>query len=172
MTSTGEPYPQLTLFAEDTPANHLQKPATETAPTTLDTFGPNLLDAFAHYDPDTHCWKTSQATFLSDLPRYKQTWPKLGTTQDGIAFKQLQSEHHTNENGCSSSPRWPTPTATAWGSTGQRQILQRRVDNGDITPAEKLAMSAGNGGKLNPEWIEWLMGFPIGWTDLEDLETP
>jgi hypothetical protein len=24
------------------------------------------------------------------------------------------------------------------------------------------------GGKLNPMWVEWLMGFPIGWTDLED----
>jgi hypothetical protein len=24
------------------------------------------------------------------------------------------------------------------------------------------------GGKLNPQWVEWLMGYPIGWTDLED----
>ena len=23
------------------------------------------------------------------------------------------------------------------------------------------------GGSLNPTWVEWLMGFPIGWTDLE-----
>ena len=27
------------------------------------------------------------------------------------------------------------------------------------------------GGKLNPEWAEWFMGFPDGWTDLEGLET-
>lgn len=27
------------------------------------------------------------------------------------------------------------------------------------------------GGSLNPTWIEWLMGFPIGWTDLEHSET-
>ena len=25
-----------------------------------------------------------------------------------------------------------------------------------------------NGGSLNPTWVEWLMGYPIGWTDLED----
>jgi len=24
------------------------------------------------------------------------------------------------------------------------------------------------GGKLNPTGVEWLMGFPTGWTDLED----
>jgi hypothetical protein len=25
------------------------------------------------------------------------------------------------------------------------------------------------GGRLNPTWVEWLMGWPIGWTDLEPL---
>jgi hypothetical protein len=23
-------------------------------------------------------------------------------------------------------------------------------------------------GSLNPQWVEWLMGYPEGWTDLED----
>jgi hypothetical protein len=27
-------------------------------------------------------------------------------------------------------------------------------------------------GSLNPEWVEWLMGFPEGWTDLNPSETP
>ncbi len=27
-------------------------------------------------------------------------------------------------------------------------------------------------GSLNPEWVEWLMGFPIGWTDCGPSETP
>lgn len=26
-------------------------------------------------------------------------------------------------------------------------------------------------GRLNPEWVEWLMGWPIGWTDCERAET-
>lgn len=25
----------------------------------------------------------------------------------------------------------------------------------------------GHGGRLNPTWVEWLMGLPIGWTDLD-----
>lgn len=27
------------------------------------------------------------------------------------------------------------------------------------------------GGQLNPTWVEWLMGFPLGWTDLSASET-
>ena len=30
----------------------------------------------------------------------------------------------------------------------------------------------GRIGYLNPEWIEWLMGYPIGWTELDASETP
>ena len=22
------------------------------------------------------------------------------------------------------------------------------------------------GGQLNPDWVEWLMGLPVGWTDI------
>jgi hypothetical protein len=32
-------------------------------------------------------------------------------------------------------------------------------------------MGSGNGGQLNPRWVEWLMGWPIGWASLERLET-
>ena len=28
-----------------------------------------------------------------------------------------------------------------------------------------------DGGSLNPDWVEWLIGWPIGWTDLKPLET-
>lgn len=32
-------------------------------------------------------------------------------------------------------------------------------------------LSAQAGGQLNPTWVEWLMGFPLGWTDLEPSGT-
>ena len=31
------------------------------------------------------------------------------------------------------------------------------------------SLNALHGGKLNPQWVEWLMGWPIGWTDLEHV---
>lgn len=66
---------------------------------------------------------------------------------------------------------YPTPQATSWGCTGARKKLKRLEADGEITESERRAMSAGNGGKLNPTWVEWLMGFPIGWTDCDASET-
>ena len=66
---------------------------------------------------------------------------------------------------------WPTMSANGMGNTGSRQMLDKKIEEGSLTEEEKKRMSAGNGGSLNPMWVEWLMGFPIGWTDLEDSET-
>lgn len=73
----------------------------------------------------------------------------------------------TRETGCSCSPRYPTPTATDWkGSTGKGSRKG--------TLAERLATLCEADGKTvypHPEFVEALMGFPVGWTDLEDSET-
>jgi hypothetical protein len=63
---------------------------------------------------------------------------------------------------------YPTMSANGMGNTGSQQILQRKVESGEMTEEEKKRMTAGNGGSLNPTWVEWLMGFPTGWTDLKD----
>jgi hypothetical protein len=64
---------------------------------------------------------------------------------------------------------WPTPTyGKLAGGTGGMQQIEAKYLAGEITSEERRAMRAGNGGKLNPMWVEWLMGFPIGWTDLKD----
>lgn len=68
---------------------------------------------------------------------------------------------------------WPTPRAgSMYGGTGSGQIIEERYSEGTISEEERRSMRAGNGGKLNPTWVEWLMGFPTGWTDLQDSETP
>lgn len=55
---------------------------------------------------------------------------------------------------------WPTPTATDCkrGSTGW-------IDDGK----RGAQLPASAGGALNPRWVSWLMGWPIGWVSLEPL---
>jgi hypothetical protein len=64
---------------------------------------------------------------------------------------------------------YPTPThGKMAGGTGAFNKVQALYSDGKISDEERKSMQAGNGGKLNPTWVEWLMGFPLGWTDLED----
>lgn len=56
--------------------------------------------------------------------------------------------------------RWPTPKASASGPDYARA---RRARSGTDDLATAVARTAQ--GPLNPEWVEWLMGFPLGWTD-------
>jgi hypothetical protein len=47
---------------------------------------------------------------------------------------------------------------------------------GKFMPGQKqhdlTAAVASGGGQLSPQWVEWLMGFPLGWTALEPSATP
>ena len=52
----------------------------------------------------------------------------------------------------------PTPTSRDWKDAGP---------NVNYEKAKKKGRLAGHsGGSLNPTWVEWLMGYPKGWTDL------
>ena len=69
---------------------------------------------------------------------------------------------------------WATPTASevrqGWqdrsrGKKGQQESLSTQVIK------EAGGREATSGLHLNPDWTEWLMGWPIGWTDSKQLET-
>jgi hypothetical protein len=66
--------------------------------------------------------------------------------------------------------RFPTPRGSE-GGEGSRQQLESLENQGHISSEEKSSMQSGSGGRLNPDWVEWLMGLPIGWTALRPLET-
>ena len=65
---------------------------------------------------------------------------------------------------------WPTPKAEPSGPDFAR--VHRPGSGGDdlVTAVAKMEVAIA-GGSLNPEWLEWLMGYPIGWTAVEPLET-
>lgn len=95
---------------------------------------------------------------------------------------------------------WPTPRANEYKDTLQSVPPSRQKDPGKCNLTQRVAMErmfatpcardyrtgqrkryenkarANNindqiGGQLNPMWVEWLMGFPQGWTDLDASET-
>ena len=62
---------------------------------------------------------------------------------------------------------YPTPTARDYRSdSGSPEWTEMRQSQ---TRGKPLPFVVG--GTLNPTWVEWLMGWPLGWTDLKPSET-
>ena len=144
--------------------------------------GRNTPDLLANYDLDSSSWRTSQRSFLEGWTVFSETWPRSGLMRSGIAFRLpplapltdgiasglWPTPHGFSQDGRSNGPSgnelgravnqslWPTPGGTRPHDTDQ---VSGRLAN-EI------------GGSLNPTWVEWLMGFPSGWTVLELSATP
>ena len=126
------------------------------------TCGLGYETPLANYDLDTQSWKTfGDISLWGDCPLLANL-PPSGMTRNGVLYPQPAWGPIIDATG---SSLWPTPTAD---------------DASNVNPKPNRFMglvAAVNGqesqrtGKLNPMWVEWLMGFPIGWTDLEDSAT-
>lgn len=74
-----------------------------------------------------------------------------------------KDRHHARLN--RSCHDYPTPrTRSLCGGSGAFGAVQSLYRGGQITKAEAVAMTS-SGGQLNPDWVEWLMDWPIGYTD-------
>jgi hypothetical protein len=63
----------------------------------------------------------------------------------------------------------PTPTARDWRSgkaSDETHGKNARPLNETLTK-----MSGNQSGRINPQFLEWMMGFPIGWTECDASET-
>jgi hypothetical protein len=65
--------------------------------------------------------------------------------------------------------KWPTPTKSDYKGTGQlgSKSQKHMFDRGRL-PATVIE-SEQVSGHINPDWVEWLMGWPIGWTSVKPL---
>ena len=208
-TTSAKMPPVWTYLPEGSPASQSVSPEGNLGRMIPDGFGPNSGDSFAFYDPASHCWKTSQASFDTDSGASSVIWPRAGMTRNGTAYRLPPLAPLTAATAFSSSLHaagaWPTPTARLGdnrGAQAKRYLNPARSndlddavafyrlwptpqagdnrDRGNLsTPAIRRRAAKGKqlnlsmvvsreSGQLNPQWVEWLMGFPAGWTDLED----
>ena len=130
---------------------------------------PNGLDSF--HTPNTNGLDGGSNSRRA-LRKKMQSWPTpcatdyKGSGQTGQLRDRLD---YAAERGATKSKtyNWPTPrTKGMCGGTGSWELLKKNT-----TIEEARQMGAGNGGQLNPTWVEWLMGWPRGWTDLKPSET-
>jgi len=59
---------------------------------------------------------------------------------------------------------WPTPTTRDYKG-GRKPETLAASGRGETNSLNDALTCQGQYGSLNPTWVEWLMGFPAGWTD-------
>ena len=69
-------------------------------------------------------------------------------------------------------PMFPTPTATMHKGSSPAALTRKDGQDRSRDRLDHFLQSLEGSGKLNPAWVEWLMGFPMGHTDLQPSETP
>jgi hypothetical protein len=121
--------------------------------------GMNSLVLLAKWDRDSLSWKTSQRSLLVELETFAERFPISGIMRNGELFELPTLALRTDENG---SSLWPTPDAQMAKHAAPTQWEIKRAQS---DPTRQRQLHIETGGKLNPFWVEALMGFPIGWTD-------
>jgi hypothetical protein len=131
--------------------------------------------SFTKYDPDMRLWKTHQCSLLGDLEPFLETWPQWGLMRGGECWEQQTLEQSIR--GTESGSLLPTPDTVnrdnkkvlfnknAPSQSGRSLATYARTFPNQVSEEIKI------GGSLNPTWVEWLMGWPLGWTDLKPLVT-
>ena len=99
------------------------------------------------------------------LPTPQSTdWKQRGNLND----KCVQNRIKKKKQVMLSMSFMATPTASDGKGSGQNSTKRDRLDY----QIEKTQDGERLNGQLNPHFVEQMMGFPVGWTDLKVLEMP
>lgn len=154
---------------------------------------PELL---VRYDLGSSSWRTAPCSSSEGLPWSSVTLPKWGMTRSGALFQHptltrpisatayglwptMTVHGNYNRKGLSKTSgdglatavkQWRTPNASDANKWSKQSLAERMAKGQQIRLNTQVSPDGSQAGQLNPEWVEWLMGWCIGWTDLKPLE--
>ena len=136
-----------------------------------------------HYPDMDHSRKAAQNWPTASARDWKDT-AGMSKERDGKALGRvdqlpravyhhdgLQDQANLNTNG-KNQESWPTPRANKVHPEITEENREHLANRNKANLEEDIAGHCGKAtGKLNPNWVEHLMGLPVGWTDLGSWET-
>ena len=143
--------------------------------------GSITLKRLGRYDPESRSLKTCQRCLTEDSMLSLQTLPKSGMMRSGIVYQLPALARCTVVKESSSLLIHPTPDTSGLGGSNARKAYKKRMMMFPTPTKQDYKRRGPNskqqglpekiykegGGQLNPIFVEWLMGFPLGWTRLE-----
>ena len=169
-------------------------------PANVPAFGGWSAEPFAWYDRPSRCWRTWQRCLIEGWERYSGAWPRSGMTRNGIAYRfrplalptdgtefvflptprandaQKRGNFDINNlrNGFPAAVKrlfLPTLGKNETKGASRKRFLGSDHFRG-AKMSEGLRTCEEDPTYLHPSFAEAVMGFPIGWTELQDAATP
>ena len=169
---------------EDTRANPSPSPVRVSPTKTRATSGQMSLAFCESAPPPSGSLRTSAVICREEAARSSQSFKQWATELRRHCLQRRKSALLIA--GSDSSSLLPTPSACSYGSNKggaagragkERPSLETMARTQWATPTVKgnynragASATSGDGlatqvgGQLNPTWVEWLMGLPLGWT--------
>ena len=125
-------------------------------------------------EKESGLWRTPDA----NMERGKRSYKNMKSRIDRGMPLNLNDQLNAIEKGLLKEPKmFPTPTtADTWTdklkSSQQKEGSMHSVNLSQAVHMKNMFPTKSQQGTvtLNPMWVEWLMGYPIGWTALQDSE--
>jgi hypothetical protein len=141
-------------------------------PTTMDKLPPKSAQALLKEATEARPNRSKPAN-LRDQVSNMQNWPTPNAwdgKRDPRSEENLKNKKHqinliTAVKQAERDKLLPTPNARDWKDG---KTAGNRKSPGLGVVAHQLDTEIG--GQLNPTWVEWLMGWPLGWSELKPLE--
>src|SRR5690625_4243289 len=162
---------QLNLLAEDSLANLTVLPGSKRARKMTVISGQKCLGSSKKLNPIGLLEKMLLTSSIwSSNVRYL-TWKALVTKHGRLYYRLVPSEQYIKGKERS---LWPTPLASdgfAWTRVKKTDVLNSMgivLDRGGSSRVIYYLMALEKSPKEAAQFTEMMMGFPKGWTDLED----
>ena len=165
--STGETLETLTLFAVDTPVSRTRSLVTEKASATLETWQEKCSALHRSMNQPGLLGKTSKAILILGWTPCVMVWNVRATPLGRLVY-QLSLLAYQQWNG--TSGLLPRPQASDSKGAGKSRYRISKMERKNFR--EVIREASTDGIYPRPEFVEWVKGFPEGWTALEPSETP
>lgn len=179
----------LTASAADSPVRtYPPQVKVRDLPEAVQDFGSKCYELLKKFNLDLSSRKTVRTCVPVGSAPSSKDLPAWGMTFDGACWELGTSVQITSGIGCGylpipqSSDHIAKATSKSWKSQGrvnftlsnpeiQKMWPTPRVMNAPRGPNAQggASLEEAAGGKLNPTWTEWIMGWPLEWTGSKPL---
>ena len=161
---------QLTLFPAGSPASRTASLENGLQKTTSGICGQSSSELSGNYGPNTLLVRMLMASYQQYMSPFAPTWKKRVTKSGRSVYRLALSERTMKDTGF---VFLASPRASQDFKPIRKQTPREHSGKHGQTMCSSLGIIFPEriGQYINPQFAEWMMGFPIGWGDIRSTKS-